>query len=87
MNIDFNNIAKPSINTSPAALPDAAADKKPLASPSPRDLTITQAKASAEDIAAAAIPDSALSRTDDLGLLVSDAFTLPAPPMPSFPDE
>ncbi|MBP5787814.1 MAG: hypothetical protein J6Y19_08375, partial [Kiritimatiellae bacterium] len=80
--IDFNNIAKPSINATPAALPDAAADKKPLASP--RDLTITQAKASAEDIAAASIPDSALTRTDPLGLLVSSAFDLPPPPMPDF---
>jgi hypothetical protein len=82
MNIDFNNIAKPSINATPAALPDAAAAKKPLASP--RDLTITQAKASAEDIAAASIPDSALTRTDPLGLLVSSAFDLPPPPMPDF---
>jgi hypothetical protein len=30
------------------------------------------------------VPDSALSRDDELGKLVSTAFTLPAPSMPDF---
>ena len=79
MNIDFNiNIAK---TQALAVLPDAA-PAKPGAVPATPDLTITQAKASAEDIAAASIPDSALTRDDPLGLLVSSAFNLPAPPLP-----
>lgn len=83
MNINFNiNVAK---TTAPAEIPEAAAPKTTAASATP-DLTITQAPASAEDIAAAAIPDSALTRDDDLGQLVSFAFNLPAPPMPSFPE-
>jgi len=40
--------------------------------------------ASPEDISAAAIPESELSRDDDLGKLVSAAFNLPPPPMPDF---
>ena len=84
MNINFNaNIAK---TTAPAALPDAAPAAKSAAAPATPDLTITQAPASPEDIAAATIPDSALTRDDPLGLLVSSAFNLPAPPMPAFPD-
>lgn len=47
-------------------------------------LTITQTTASPEDIAAAGIPDAALSRDDALGRLVGEAFNLPPPPMPDF---
>ena len=47
-------------------------------------VTITMSAAAPEDISAAAIPESALSRDDDLGKLVSSAFALPAPPMPNF---
>ena len=47
-------------------------------------LTITEAVASPEDVEAATIPESALSRDDDLGKLVSAAFNLPPPPMPNF---
>ncbi len=31
-----------------------------------------------------AVPDSALSRSDDLGRMVAAAFNLPPPPMPDF---
>ena len=47
-------------------------------------LTITEAVASPEDVEAAAIPESALSRDDDLGKLMDKAFNLPPPPMPTF---
>jgi hypothetical protein len=47
-------------------------------------LTITESTASPEDIAAAEIPDAALSRDDALGRLVGEAFNLPPPPMPAF---
>ena len=47
-------------------------------------LTITEAVASREDVEAAAIPESALSRDDDLGKLMNKAFNLPPPPMPTF---
>ena len=47
-------------------------------------LTITEAMASPEDVEAAAIPESVLSRDDDLGKLMDKAFNLPPPPMPTF---
>lgn len=47
-------------------------------------LTITRATPSAEEIAAAAIPDSVLTRDDDLGKLIDAAFNLPPPRMPEF---
>ena len=47
-------------------------------------LTITHATASPEDIAAAQIPDAALTRDDALGKLVSAVFNLSPPPMPAF---
>ena len=47
-------------------------------------LSISESPAAPEDVSAAALPDSALSRDDDLGKLVSSAFALPPPPMPNF---
>lgn len=47
-------------------------------------VTITQAAAAPEDIAAAGIPEETLSRDDALGRFVSSAFSLPPPPMPDF---
>ena len=84
MNLDFN-VNHLGRTPAPASLPGAA-PAKPAAAPSAPGLTITHATASPEDVAAASIPDSALTRDDDLGLLVSSAFTLPAPPMPNFPN-
>ena len=84
MNLNFNvNLGK---TPAPAALPGTAPAAKPASTPAATALTISHAPASPDDIAAAAIPDSALTRDDDLGLLVSSAFTLPAPPMPNFPN-
>ena len=45
--------------------------------------SITEGSASADEIAAAAIPESALRRDDGLGMLVAAAFNLPPPPMPA----
>ena len=47
-------------------------------------LTITHAVASAEDIAAAEIPESTFARDDALGKLVGEAFSFPPPPIPAF---
>jgi len=47
-------------------------------------LSISESPAAPEDVSAANLPESALSRDDDLGKLVSSAFSLPAPPMPNF---
>ena len=52
--------------------------------PGAAGFTITSSAAAPEDVEAAAIPESALSRDDDLGRLVSAAFNLPPPPMPDF---
>lgn len=82
MNLDFNiNIGR---TQAPAtSVPPQDTPKNPAARPSAA-LTISQAPAAPEDIAAATIPDSALTRDDPLGRLVSSAFTLPPPPMPDF---
>ena len=85
MNLDFNiNIGRPAAPSAP--VPPEGAPRQAAQTPSTPSLTIARAPTSPEDIAAATIPDSALTRDDDLGLLVSSAFTLPAPPMPAFPD-
>ena len=66
----------------------SAATQSPnqLAAQSPSLLTITHATATPEDIAAAEIPDAALSRDDALGKLVSGVFSRPPPPRPAFQD-
>ena len=65
-----------------------AGGEKPGASTASRlssaGLSISESPASPEDVSAASLPESALSRNDDLGKLVSSAFALPAPPMPNF---
>lgn len=84
MNLDFNiNIGRSAAPSAP--VPSEGAPQKATQAPSAPSLTITQAPTSPEDITAATIPDTALTRDDDLGLLVSSAFTLPPPPMPHFP--
>ena len=86
MNLDFNfNIGRNPVAAGQAAAsaaPQGLADKGALRGAN--GLTVTQAPAAPEDIAAAGIPESALTRDDDLGRLVSSAFALPAPPMPDF---
>ena len=86
MNLDFNvNIGRNPVAAGQAAAP--ATPQGPADTGAFRNadgLTVTQAPAAPEDIAAAEIPESALSRDDDLGRLVSSAFALPAPPMPDF---
>lgn len=86
MNLDFNfNIGRNPVAAGQAASsagPQGLADKNSLRGAN--GLTVTQAPAAPEDIAAAEIPESALTRDDDLGHLVSSAFALPAPPMPDF---
>lgn len=48
------------------------------------DLTVSYACPAPEDVAAATVPDAALTRDDALGRLVAAAFTCPAPPPPLF---
>ena len=47
-------------------------------------LSITHATVAADDGIDIDVPESALTRNDTLGNLVSSAFNLPAPPMPKF---
>ena len=84
MNIGINNplngipasrLAESAISEAHRAMEENAADGL---------LSVTTAPASPEDIAAAEIPESALSRDDDLGKLVGGAFNLPPPAMPAF---
>ncbi len=76
-NISFGNLA------GIADTKAAEATEKKSAFPS-GGLKITNGAASAEDVQAAGIPESALSRDDALGKLMSQAFNLPPPPMPKF---
>ena len=76
------NVGRETVDVSAAP---AMASEARVAPATPRaPLTITQTAASPEDISAAAIPESALTRTDALGQLVASAFDLPPPPMPNF---
>ena len=63
---------------------DRAADGNPQVQRDSGAVTVTRAAVSAEDIEAAKIPETALSRNDDLGSLAIQAFNLPPPPMPAF---
>ena len=63
---------------------DAGLSAQDAQKPGTPAFTITNAAASPEAVEAATIPESALSRDDDLGKLVSAAFNLPPPPMPNF---
>lgn len=47
-------------------------------------LSVTQAPVPAGEDIDITVPESALSRDDKLGTLVSSAFVLSAPPMPNF---
>ncbi len=91
MAIDINigqggRLGSPSLTQlegSGAAKP-AAANK----ATTPTTLTITEQPRGlpVAEPSAAGIPDSALSRKDDIGRLVDSVFNLPPPPMPSFVD-
>ncbi len=50
------------------------------------DLTVSYAVPAPEEMAAAAVPESALARDDALGRLVAAAFDCPPPPPPPFGD-
>lgn len=65
---------------------DAAPAGKAQDAAAKSDLTITRSNAAPDGVSAAAIPESALTRDDDLGNLVKAAFNLQAPPMPAFPE-
>ncbi len=85
------------INTAKAGIANAAqsaaqaegaegAEKKSARFPS-RELRMTECGDGAADdfaVAAAAIPPEAFSRDDELGRMIHDVFSLPAPPMPDF---
>jgi len=85
MNINFNSIQA---NTTTAAQGvrdsfDAGQVQGKTESLSSYDLTISLAETAIEDIKAADVPPDALRRDDDIGRLVSMAFSLPPPPFPT----
>jgi len=84
MEINLNTTGISYGNVNGIAQTDAAkATEKKNALPS-GGLTITEGVASSEDIQASGIPEAALVRDDALGKLMSQAFSLPPPPMPNF---
>ncbi len=82
MNINFNNIRTNTTNAAQAVQTTAEAEKTSEATLNSYDLTVSLAEAAIEDIKAAGLPEDALRRDDDLGKLVSAAFSLPPPPFP-----
>ena len=90
MDISFNNRMNNGLGigreTPAAAAPGADREVRDGAWRATRDaqLTITHTAVTREEIAAAEIPESALTRDDPLGDLVGRAFNLPPPPMPDF---
>ena len=84
MDISINS-RHPSV-TDPATLQKAPATEA-AKGPDRPTLVVTEARADAISglDATEEIPDAALRRDDALGRLLSSVFTLPAPPMPSFP--
>ena len=87
MNLNIDTIGNRAGAGRVAGVADGNAAPKASAPQHRSVLTISNAAASADEIAAAEIDYPALSRDDDLGALVSAAFGLPAPPMPNFGSE
>ena len=93
MNISFNNSANRGFDVSHetndasrvSGLASATTQsaRHPTTQPT-NHLTITRATTTPEEIAAAEIPESALTRDDALVDLIGRAFNLPPPPMPDF---
>ena len=84
MDISINSrhpaVADPAtLSRTPAAAPPNGTTKPSLV------ITETRADVLSGLDEAGDIPDSALRRDDALGQLMGIAFTLPAPPMPTFP--
>ncbi len=84
MDISINS-RHPSV-TDPATLPGASPAEAAKEKNKPA-LVITEARADALSGMAATedVPEAELRRDDALGKLFSAVFTLPAPPMPVFP--
>ena len=87
MQIDFGsmNVGRGTMDLSAGNVSGEATQVSQETSKGSSGLTIgtrTEALASSEPVAD--VSEAALSRDDDLGRLVNSAFSLPAPPMPSF---
>lgn len=83
MNVNLNTIRTTGAATMPAEI-------APETQKSPTEhvaaLSITQASASPDEIAAAKVPEASFARNDPLGQLVASAFNLPPPPFPTLPE-
>ncbi len=84
MEINLNTSGISYGNLTGISATDAAKTEENKAAVKSNGITISEGVASAEDVQAAGIPDSVLSRDDALGKLMSQAFSLPPPPMPNF---
>lgn len=82
MNISFDNIRTNTTMAAQGVQTSLEAAKANETNLDAYDLTISLADAAIEDIKAAGLPKDALRRDDDLGKLVSAAFSLPPPPFP-----
>lgn len=83
LNINIGNLGANAASKTLETLQNTQANTANAAkSASSRLFSISKGAASPEDIAAAAINDSALTRDDPLGNLVKSAFNLPPPPPP-----
>ena len=83
MDINLNNIRTNSTMAQNGVSAATLAGKTEETNLASYDLTISMTEAAIEDIKAASIPADALRRDDKLGKLISEAFSLPAPPFPA----
>lgn len=83
LNFNISNIAANAANQAQASSNvEQSASEQAARANDFSALSITRGTASAEDIAAASISESALVRDDPLGNLVKSAYNLPPPPPP-----
>jgi len=83
MDINLNNIRTNSTMAANTIQASTLVDKAKETNLASYDLTISLTEAAIEDIKAAGLPEDAFKRDDELGKLISGAFSLPAPPFPT----
>lgn len=91
MEISFNNmgVSREALGQVPSSVEGQKIEDRGPATTRPATTNLTTSRPSTLDAIrdsepVSEVPDSALSRDDELGNLVNAAFSLPAPPMPNF---
>lgn len=83
MNVNFNNIHTTNTMATQSLATVAEAAKDKATNTDSYEFTVSLAESAIEDIQASSIPENTFKRDDDLGKLVSAAFSLAPPPFPA----